>query len=401
MYERRMAFAARRAALGFTQETLAERLGMERSAMVRWESGKSAPQPWVRRKIAAALAITLDELAVLLSQPAVPTLRRGAVQQSDLVHAGIPALRRVLDAHDLPEDGPTRDIAELEHAVADVVTNRLQSNYGALATLIPALLSELMRAFTTSSGAERVAVARLLVQAYRAADAIADKYGYYDLSARIIGLMEWAAREAEDDLLIATAAYVRAETFFANGDLHTGRRMLERAATRVEHQTSAQAAAVYGALHMRAAVTAARAGLAASARNHLAEASRCAFQVDEDVYFGTAFGPASVRIHQVSLAVELGDAGTALQSAAGWSPPISLPAERRSHFHVDLGRAHHQAGRHDQALGEFIAARRAAPEHIQAHPQVREVIHHMHQSTPASGALLDFNRWMTQPASTG
>lgn len=406
MNRRRVALAARRVALGHTQETFAERLGVERSTVLRWESGKSAPHPWVRPKIATALSITLDDLAAMLSSDgtggtaqAGVDMHGGIDSQGDLVHAQIPALRRVLDAHDLVDDGPTRTRRELEPVVAAVVASRLQSRYGDLAMQIPVLLPELIRAFGSVEGAERAAVAGLLAQAYRAADAIADKYGYYDLSARIIGLMEWAARESGDDLLIGTAAYVRAETFFANGDLHTGRRMLEKAAGPLQARGSANAEAVYGALHMRAAVTAARAGLAARARDHLAEAQGSALQVDEGVYFGTAFGPASVRIHRVSLAVELGDTGSALLTAAGWSPPTNLPAERRSHFHVDLGRAHHQAGRPEQSLEALLAARAAAPEHIQSHPQVREIIRHIHQSHPTpTSTLVEFSRWMSRPA---
>lgn len=65
---RRPSLAERRKALGFTQEALAEALGVERSTVARWEHGKSAPQPWVRLKLATVLRLHVEELQSLLSE---------------------------------------------------------------------------------------------------------------------------------------------------------------------------------------------------------------------------------------------------------------------------------------------------------------------------------------------
>jgi hypothetical protein len=153
---------------------------------------------------------------------------------------------------------------------------------------------------------------------------------------------------------------------------------------------------------MRAAVMSARAGRATDAEDHMAEAHMVAQQVNEGVHLGTAFGAASVRIHRVSLAVELGDVGSALRHAAGWEPPTTIPAERRSHFYIELGRAYHQADRPQDVLDALHSARLVAPEHVHSHPQVREIIQQMciigHSASTT--ALAEFDSWMALPTAT-
>lgn len=63
---RRSRLAQRRKSVGLSQDGLAELLGVERSTVVRWETGRTAPQPWVRPHLADALAVTLDQVHDLL-----------------------------------------------------------------------------------------------------------------------------------------------------------------------------------------------------------------------------------------------------------------------------------------------------------------------------------------------
>lgn len=283
-------------------------------------------------------------------------------------------LRRLVDSFDLPDDGPVRPLSDLCRATEALIAWRLNSDYTRILATLPELLPELTRALVLLGGAERAQIAQYLLQAYRAADAVADKFGYYDLSAQIIGVMRWTAEQSEDPLALAVSSYVRAETFFVDGQYATGRRMLERAADQLSPGSSAVASAVYGSLHMRAAVIAARAQLPVLARDHLAEAQAMANQVTEGIFVGTAFGPGSVRIHEVTLALDLHEPQTALAVAAGWSPPASLPAEQRSHFYVDLAQAQWIMGRPKAVLDALHTARTLAPEHIHSHRQVHDTL---------------------------
>lgn len=64
-----MGLAERRKALGYSQEQLAQLVGVDRTTVGRWESGRITPQPAQRRRLATALDIDLRELNVLLSPP--------------------------------------------------------------------------------------------------------------------------------------------------------------------------------------------------------------------------------------------------------------------------------------------------------------------------------------------
>jgi transcriptional regulator with XRE-family HTH domain len=67
MASKRQRLAQRRKAAGFTQEQFAERLGVERSTVARWDSAETEPQPWLRPNLARALGVSLVELDGLLA----------------------------------------------------------------------------------------------------------------------------------------------------------------------------------------------------------------------------------------------------------------------------------------------------------------------------------------------
>ncbi|MGH3605494.1 MAG: helix-turn-helix transcriptional regulator [Pseudonocardiaceae bacterium] len=58
MEGRRRRLIGTRKAAGFSQERLAEAVGVERSTVRRWERGETCPQPWARPKLARALGIS-------------------------------------------------------------------------------------------------------------------------------------------------------------------------------------------------------------------------------------------------------------------------------------------------------------------------------------------------------
>jgi hypothetical protein len=124
------------------------------------------------------------------------------------------------------------------------------------------------------------------------------------------------------------------------------------------------------------------------AADHLHEAWSMAKLVDEGIWEGTAFGPASVRIHQVSTAVDLDTPQVALAAAEDWAPPETLPAERRSHFFVDLARAQLAVGRYAEVIGSLQSALEIAPQNVRMHPHVRQTLAALASTSPANAAAV-------------
>jgi hypothetical protein len=78
----------------------------------------------------------------------------------------------------------------------------------------------------------------------------------------------------------------------------------------------ASAVSVYGALLLRGAIAAARLEDYDQTQALLGDASRAAHRLGRDGNLHwTAFGPTNVAVHRIAVAVEVGDAGTAVRMA--------------------------------------------------------------------------------------
>jgi transcriptional regulator with XRE-family HTH domain len=82
---RRSCLAARRKALGYTQESFAEQLGVDRTTVGRLERGETDPYPHLRRELRRALQMTATELDAIL------TLEPGDDERSPGTRQPVPA----------------------------------------------------------------------------------------------------------------------------------------------------------------------------------------------------------------------------------------------------------------------------------------------------------------------
>lgn len=84
--------------MGYTQESIAEKVQVDRSTIVRWERGETDPLPWLRVRLANALDLSLEELdehlAHLVVVPGRSRARPDATGSVDPDDGGDPSVDR-------------------------------------------------------------------------------------------------------------------------------------------------------------------------------------------------------------------------------------------------------------------------------------------------------------------
>jgi hypothetical protein len=94
-------------------------------------------------------------------------------------------------------------------------------------------------------------------------------------------------------------------------------------------------------------------------------------QIGEDRNdFGTEFGPANVALHAVAVALELGDAGHALDLGREIDAE-RLSAERQAGYSIDLALAHSMCRQVGEALRYLKLAEELTPEQTGTHRVAR------------------------------
>ncbi|MDQ3761119.1 MAG: hypothetical protein M3460_05305 [Actinomycetota bacterium] len=124
---------------------------------------------------------------------------------------------------------------------------------------------------------------------------------------------------------------------------------------------------------------------------------------EERTDFGTVFGPANVAIHQVAVAVELGDTNEAMKHIQNMSldrMPRQL-TERRSRFLIDVARSYAALGDDAAALDALLQAEQIAPDELRCHRLTHELLRNLLTRERRSSqlrALADRCRVLSQEA---
>jgi TPR repeat protein len=178
-------------------------------------------------------------------------------------------------------------------------------------------------------------------------------------------------------LLVAAGAFRLVFVFLAAHHYDQAEETARTAAEALQSRTDEgdpQAMSLWGGLTLQRAVIASRVNDPDAAYSHLERAAQAAARLGEGRNdFNTEFGPANVTLHEIAVAVELGDAGRALRAAAAVDAG-GLSAERRARMQIDVARAHAQR----RQIGEAVAALRQAeditPELVGGHELVRQLV---------------------------
>ncbi|MFE2105170.1 helix-turn-helix domain-containing protein [Kitasatospora sp. NPDC059463] len=381
--EEQRAFGARvaqlRKARGMRQDQLATAVGRTASWVSQVERGV---QPVVRLDVLQLLADGLGVSVQTLRPDAPPPSRSAAasdqVNDLDLVRlalSGHPALDAVLDGHPAAPD-----TTELGTAVAELWHLTHSARFAELGTAVTETLPRLERAVRTAAPEQRPGLQLLLSQAYQAVAAAFVRQDEADAAWVAADRAIRAAEQSGEPLQVFAGIYRLAHAFVRLQRLDQAEHAAGKGVTALRTYISAagppspEALSVLGSLHLVLALAAARAGQREQARKELTAAREVAALLGEDRNdFNLEFGPTNVEIQAVSAAIDLGDAGEALDLGQRIDASRLSP-ERRSRLLVDLGRAHAQRRHLGEAVDCLLQAEELAPESVRSHLAARSAI---------------------------
>jgi transcriptional regulator with XRE-family HTH domain len=383
---------------GMTQIQLAGRVPTSLSMLRKVEQGSRDATPGLVAAVARALDVSVTALN------GQPYDQDGG--RRDRIHALMPALRRALTYWDLAPEfvGEPRSFQELLTDTEFVARLRREARHISLLQRLPDLLIETTAAVHAASEVARERLHGLLVVQLFAAHSAAHKTGYEDLAAVVEDRISWAAQGSGDPMMGAVAAWARTTSMLTVGSYDIGLRLLDRVQNDIDPQGPGacdEALKMLGPLCLRSAMLAARSGDPDSAGRHLARASHMVGHIGgadgNGGYHQLAFGPTNVAIHQVAVAVELGDGAQAVARARELSgtPMPGVPQIRLAHHFMDLSRAQLWMRDRQGALESLNAARKFAPEQTRHHPTTHEVVRMLVRTHVRSNqSLADFASWV-------
>ncbi|MEU2438526.1 helix-turn-helix transcriptional regulator [Streptomyces rubradiris] len=383
--EERRVFGARVADLrkqrGLTQSELAAAIGRTSSWLSQVERGiQPVNRLDVLRLLADGLGVPLQVLqpdapSPVEQEPTTET-EMNDLDQARLVLSGHPAIDILLSPREDFRPSAMQDLREAAERIWDLThTDQFAELSAALGPLVP----RLERAARTAPEEYRAELHGLTARTYQALAAAFVRQNEAD-AAWVAA--DRAIREAElsgEPLGVFAGIYRLAHAFVRLKHLDQAEHATMMAVNALrsyvsDHDPTPQHLSVLGSLHLMLALVHARAGERSAARKQIDKAREVARQLGEDRNdFNLEFGPTNVEIQAVSTAVDLGDAGEAIDIGQGLDAS-GLSIERRARLLMDLGRAHAQRRHFGDALSCLLEAEELAPEMIHTHIAARAVI---------------------------
>jgi transcriptional regulator with XRE-family HTH domain len=401
---------------GLSQRALARAVGRSESWMSQVERdiipvGRLS----VLHRLADALDVSIYDLepAGLDPPPETPAERadRAPVEALDglrSVIVGHPDLGGLLSTGDggALEDVDTAELARsVDEAWAAARRWALVELGQRLAAVIPDLEAAARAPRAASAGTagtdgtDGTELSLLLARAYRAAATAFTFAGEADAAWVAADRAMAAAESAGDRLGVVAGLYRMAHAFVRDGRFEPAERALDAALDAlgplVDDGPAPAVLALTGSLHLLAGVAAAREGQRTKAHDHVEAARALAGRLVKEAGDGaptngtgtdadryeTEFGPANVEAHAVAVAVELGDAGMAVDIARRVDAS-ALSAERQARLLVDVARAQTQRRQLASATEALLDAEELAPELVAGHPIVREAVRQLMEQAP-------------------
>ncbi|MEU5989231.1 helix-turn-helix transcriptional regulator [Spirillospora sp. NPDC047418] len=266
----------------------------------------------------------------------------------------------------------------LDKAVAAAKRNYQDCRYSTVIKSLPQLLADLRTACTTYEGDTRLHAEALSAEAHHVAASILLKLDEEGLAWVAADRSMQAARNSQDLTIIGSSARIITHALMNDGHHGAATQTASTYAERIGHDIDERTPdflSVYGSLLLRGAVAAGHRTDRHTAATLLDEAQAAGRELGGDYnHQWTAFGPTNVQLHRVNIALQLGDAGAAIQEARRIDLDRIPLTERKATLLIDTSRALTQWGKHDKAYNVLRFAHQLAPEEISARPAVHRML---------------------------
>jgi transcriptional regulator with XRE-family HTH domain len=364
--------AAERRRRGLSQPELARLIDRSVAWVSQVERGvRKVDRMSVLERLADALDVPLAELAAEAPIVAAVTEETPGASGLRLVLSGAYALRAMLDGRHPPALSTLRTKTgkawDLTHA----------GRYADLTSLLRGLVPDLETAARAVRESQRAEVFELMAAAYRACSAALAKLGEPEAAWIAADRAMAAAERAGNPMLVAAGAFRLVLVFLAARHYDQAEETASTAADALwvrADQGDPQAMSLWGALTLQRSVIASRRNDPDTAYDQLGRARQIAARLGEGRNdYNTEFGPANVALHEIAVAVELGDAGRALRVAAAVDTG-GLSPERQARMLIDVARAHAQRRQVAEAVVALRQAEQLTPGQVREHDPVRQLV---------------------------
>lgn len=365
-----------RARRGISQQVLADRIGVSRGAIAKYENGE---RPVDSRKVlyalAQALGVTVGDLTGQEQDRLDPSAQG--------FHASIPAVEIALWTRgNTTATADPRTLRELAAMTVKAAALRHACDYASLGPILAPMLNDCYRHIRDGTEGDRENAWDVLAAAAYTTAAALKARGYTALAWTAMQEVERAADQSNGTAALAAAGFTRSQILLSRPDsLPAALEYAQQAASRLEPQVrTVGEVEMYGMLHLQSALVSAALGGDPAA--HLAEATEQARRLASTPTGGSlvrnvTFGPENVGLWEMSVAMERRESGRVLGLAAGLDPESITVHGRRAQYFVEIGRAHALDRDYTRSLHALLRAEHLAPQQVRTMTVVRELVGHM------------------------
>ncbi|MEV5411019.1 helix-turn-helix transcriptional regulator [Thermopolyspora sp. NPDC052614] len=377
---------------GMSRPVLAGLVGRSPEWLKGIESGRRLP-PRLPMLVRLAEVLAVGDVAVLVGTDM--DLGGASIPVSSFAripHEAVPAIREavrdpLLTVPDSPAD---LDMLRARTAEAWHTWHTSPTHRTDVGRILPSLVTDVRAAARTAEGRERREANALLSDLWALVQHVIVWASEPEFLWVVADRAMAAAQEADDPLALAGGAWTLAIVQRSGGDVDGAITLVQDAAELLRpylEDGTDELRAMYGALQLHAATTAARAGREGDAWRYWDEGEAVARRLPRGYHHRwTMFGASNVELHAVSIGADLSKSATAMERAERINPDTIPSRERRARLMVEIARAYYQRRDFTSSLHWLEEAYAISHDSVHYSPTGRQMVSEI---VDQGGALID------------